>query len=269
MPGEGRVLLDSFGGTPSITLQATGFRALRTARHRCSIAHVEYDPDVGRAIYDRPGRYLPLDERRNCQLSAARFANGSHSRLAYEDLGSGDCALMLFTGWCSSRQRWTEAAPLLARHHRVVSFEWRGHGESDPSPRDFGTDEMVADALAVADAAGISSFVPCAASHSGFVAIELRRRFPERIPALVHADWMVDEPPERYMQVIEQMTSPDGWRQGRDMLFDIWQAGVQLAPVDDAIQVMRAQDADMWMRSARAILSGYQRNGSPLVAWSR
>jgi len=189
-------------------------------------------------------------------------------RIAYEDQGQGGPALLLFTGWCSSRQRWAEAARLMARHRRVVSFEWRGHGDSESSPGDFGQEEMVTDALAVADAAGLSSFVPCAASHSGWVAIELAQRYPDRIPALVHFDWMVSEPSRRYMSVIDQLTSPEEWRQARDTLFAIWRAGVSTPPIDRAIEVMRSQDAEMWMRSGREIGSAYRSNGSPLAAWS-
>src|SRR5689334_12898248 len=127
---------------------------------------------------------------------------GTKPRIAFEDSGRGEPALLLLTGWCSSRRRWEAAAPLLAQRRRVVSCEWRGHGDSDPPPGDFGNEEMVADALAVVAAAGLDSFVPCAASHSGWIAIELRRRLGDRVPALVHLDWMVTEPPPPYMAVI-------------------------------------------------------------------
>lgn len=189
-------------------------------------------------------------------------------RIAFEDRGHGEPALLLLTGWCSSRQRWAEAAPLLAGHHRVVSFEWRGHGDSDPAPADFGNEEMVADALAVVEAAGLGSFVPCAASHSGWVAIELRRRLGERVPALVHLDWMVTEPPPPYMAVIEQLTSPQEWPQARDTLFEIWRGGVSTPSVDRAFEAMAAHGGEMWMRSGREIGDAYRRHGSPLAAWS-
>src|SRR5690349_6836629 len=99
-------------------------------------------------------------------------ATASSPRIAFDvagEGGSGATSLLLLTGWCSSRQRWSEVAPLLTRHHRVVSFDWRGHGESEPAAADFGNEEMLEDALSVLDAAGLSSFVPCAASHSGWI----------------------------------------------------------------------------------------------------
>ncbi len=188
-------------------------------------------------------------------------------RVSYDDLGAGEPALVFTTGWCSSRARWQRVAERCAAQRRVLNTEWRGHGDSDPAPADFGLEEMVGDVLAVVDAAGVERCVPCAASHSGFVAIELARRFPERVQRLVHVDWYVIPPPPPYRAVLEQLTTEDGWPATRDKLFEIWRAGVEAPEIDEAIAVMRRQDADMWMRSGREILAGYERVGSPTRAW--
>lgn len=188
--------------------------------------------------------------------------------LGVDDLGQGEPALLLLTGWCSSRDRWATAAPLLAERRRVVSFEWRGHGESEPAAGDFGTNEMVQDALSVIDAAGLQTVIPCSASHSGWVAIELRRRLGDRVPAIVHLDWMVHAPSSAYMELISELQDPDRWPHARDTLFDIWSAGDESEAIDAAIDVMRRQSADMWMRSGREIEASYRRAGSPLRALS-
>ena len=188
--------------------------------------------------------------------------------LGVDDLGEGEPALLLLTGWCSSRERWAKAAPLLAEHRRVVSFEWRGHGASRPAAGDFGTAEMVQDALSVIDAAGLETVIPCSASHSGWVAIELRRRLGERVPAIVHLDWMVHEPSRAYMDLLSELQEPDRWPHARDMLFEIWRAGEESEAIDAAIEVMRGQSAEMWMRSGREIEASYRRAGSPLRALS-
>jgi pimeloyl-ACP methyl ester carboxylesterase len=188
--------------------------------------------------------------------------------LGVDDLGHGEPALLLLTGWCSSRERGANALPLLAEHRRVVSFEWRGHGESRPAAGDFGTNEMVEDALSVIEATGLETVIPCSASHSGWVAIELRRRLGERIPAIVHLDWMVLEPSSAYMELIAELQDPERWPQARDTLFDIWRAGEESEAIDAALEVMRRQGAEMWMRSGREIEASYRRAGSPLRAVS-
>jgi pimeloyl-ACP methyl ester carboxylesterase len=188
--------------------------------------------------------------------------------LAYDDQGRGEPALLCMTGWCSSRARWAEVASRCSRHRRVVNFEWRGHGDSVPAETDFGTPEMVQDALAVVQASGIDSFVPCAASHSGWVAIELRRRLPERVPKLIHLDWMVTALSDGYLQLLRRLQDTDHWAEARDTLFRIWQAGVETAPIRTAIEVMNAQTAEMWMRSGRVIEEAYRRHGSPFEAFA-
>lgn len=192
-------------------------------------------------------------------------------RIAYEDHGAGEPALLCLTGWCSSRQRYDHLAPLLARSRRTIAFDWRGHGASQRDVGDFGVAEMVEDALAVIATTGIERVVPVAASHAGWVAIELRRRLgPERVPNVVHMDWMVVEPSERYMNVIRMLQSAETWSEARDTLFAIWRAGVQTAEIDCVIETMNEQGADMWMRSGREIEAAYARgSGSPLVAWER
>jgi pimeloyl-ACP methyl ester carboxylesterase len=193
--------------------------------------------------------------------------NASGVRIEYDDRGSGEPALLFLTGWCSSRQRWEKVVDLAAARRRVLSFDWRGHGGSDSAPSDFGVDEMVEDALAVVEASGAETFVPCAASHSGWVAIELRRRLGERVPRLVHADWMLAVPSDRYMEVIRQLDS-DEWPEARDTLFRIWAAGVDTPEIRRVLGVMAEHGEEMWRRSGREIGASYARGGSPFEAFA-
>jgi pimeloyl-ACP methyl ester carboxylesterase len=187
-------------------------------------------------------------------------------RIDYDDRGSGEPALLFLTGWCSSRERWEGVAGRAAGRRRVIGFDWRGHGGSDPAGGDFGVADLVEDALAVVEASGVETFVPCAASHSGWVAIELRRRLGDRVPRLVHADWMLAVPSDRYMEVIRQLDS-DEWAQARDTLFTIWAAGVDTPEIRSVLDVMNRHGEDMWRRSGREIEASYVQNVSPLEAF--
>jgi pimeloyl-ACP methyl ester carboxylesterase len=192
-------------------------------------------------------------------------ARASGIRIDYDDRGNGEPALLFLTGWCSSRERWEKVADIAGRRRRVLAFDWRGHGGSDPAPGDFGVAEMVEDALAVIEASGVDTFVPCAASHSGWVALELRRRLGERVPKLFHADWMLAVPSARYMEVIRQLDS-DEWSEARDTLFGIWAAGVDTPDIRRVLAVMDRHGDEMWRRSGREIEASYMRHGSPLEA---
>jgi pimeloyl-ACP methyl ester carboxylesterase len=188
--------------------------------------------------------------------------------ISYDDRGTAEPALLCLTGWCSSKARYDQLVPLLAAKRRTIAFDWRGHGDSQRGVGDFGEEEMAADALAVIEAAGIERVVPVAASHSGWVAIELRRRLgPQRVPKIVHMDWMVIRPSEPYMELLHAMATPEGWTEARDTLFTIWRAGSDAPEIAAVIDAMREQDGEMWMRSGREIVAAYQRNGSPLEAY--
>ena len=96
------------------------------------------------------------------------------------------------------------------RSRRVLSSEWRRHG-SPALRRTTSASRRWSRTRSPSPTTPASRrFVPCAASHSGFVAIELRRRFPDRVPALVHVDWYVVPPPPPYRAVLEMLTSRDG-----------------------------------------------------------
>jgi pimeloyl-ACP methyl ester carboxylesterase len=189
-------------------------------------------------------------------------------RIAYDDSGGEGLPLVCLTGWCSSRHRYDRFHDLAAQHRRVLRLDWRGHGDSEPARGDFGVDEQAEDVLAVVDAAGVDEFVPVSASHSGWVAIELRRRLGDRVPRVVHMDWLLVEPSERYMDVI-RMLQGERWPEARDILYGIWRGGVDDPDVEAVLAAMSEHGADMWMRSGRKIESAFTENGCPFDALQR
>ena len=58
-------------------------------------------------------------------------ASANGVSIAYDDLGAGDPPLLFLTGWCSSKERWGAVARICAERRRVLSSEWRGHGDSE------------------------------------------------------------------------------------------------------------------------------------------
>ncbi|MHB1999583.1 MAG: alpha/beta fold hydrolase [Solirubrobacteraceae bacterium] len=190
-------------------------------------------------------------------------------QIAYSDKGSGEMPILALTGWCSSRARYDRLLPLLAARRRVLSVDWRGHGDSATPSGDFGHEQMAQDALAVIDAAGLDRFAVIASSHAGWAAIALRGLLRDRIPHIIHMDWLVFEPSQPYMDVLSQLEGQDSWQQGRDTLFRIWRGGVQDDGVEAALDVMNRHRAEMWMRSGREISGAFREQGSPLHAYAQ
>jgi pimeloyl-ACP methyl ester carboxylesterase len=159
--------------------------------------------------------------------------------------------------------------PLAAERRRALALDWRGHGASDPASGDFGGEELVADALSVIEASGVERAVPVAQAHSGWVALELRRRLGKRVPRLVLVSWIVLEPPPAFLHAVEAMTDPATWHEAREQLFSMWLEGVDHPEVVRLVREdMASYGFDCWSRGSREIRSAYVGAGSPLEALS-
>ncbi len=111
------------------------------------------------------------------------------TRLWWQSSGAGRPAVVLTDGIGCAGYIWGRLLPELARHQRVVHWNYRGHGRSDAptDPERVTLDDCVDDLLAVLDAAGERSAVLAGHSMGVQVVLEAHRRAPERVAALVLA----------------------------------------------------------------------------------
>lgn len=199
-----------------------------------------------------------------------RHADAGGVRIAWDERGPhAGPTLLCLPGWCVSRSFFAPLAERLAdAGRRVVTLDWRGHGESERPPADFGHADLVADALAVVEACGAQEVTPVAQAHGAWVALELRRRLGERVRAVVATSWLVLDPPPPFSAVLAALQDGARWQGARDQLLATWLAG---AP-DELARAVRADmegyDAATWARAGRAIAAEYARHGSPLKALS-
>ena len=108
------------------------------------------------------------------------------TRLFYGVSGSGR-GLVLLDGIGCDGWAWIHVQPHLALRHRVVHVHYRGHGRSGPvTDLDAtGIEVLTDDVGRVLDATGLQKAVLVAHSMGTQVALELYRRHPERVRALV------------------------------------------------------------------------------------
>ncbi|HEU0031961.1 MAG TPA: alpha/beta hydrolase [Kofleriaceae bacterium] len=108
--------------------------------------------------------------------------------LAYQLAGpAGRTPLLTVHGLVSSIQHWCFFTPHFAAQRPVVSWEYRGHG-GQPAPRDHrsaSVAQFADDAHSVWAAAGVGPSVIVGLSFGVQVALELWRRHPEAVRALV------------------------------------------------------------------------------------
>ncbi len=109
--------------------------------------------------------------------------------LEVTDTGSGP-ALLLVHGFGGAKEDFADHVDALAGRHRVVTFDHRGHGESDDPPdvSAYSLDRMATDLLGVVDTLGIDGFRLLGHSMGGMVARRFVLAHPSRVDALVLMD---------------------------------------------------------------------------------
>jgi class 3 adenylate cyclase len=122
-----------------------------------------------------------------------RYALSGGGHVAYQVFGDGPLSILLITNWLSNVDvMWDEpglAAYLqrLASFARVICFDKRGSGVSDPVPLDAlpTLEQWMDDAVAALDAAGADEVAVIGDTEGGPMAMLLAATFPERVTAVV------------------------------------------------------------------------------------
>jgi pimeloyl-ACP methyl ester carboxylesterase len=117
-------------------------------------------------------------------LAAAqdRSFDSAGVRIRYVDYGSG-AAVLLIHGFSTDLERsWVETGilPDLARDHRVIAFDLRGHGGSDKPHEPRAYDEVALDAIRLLDHLAIDKAHVVGYSLGGIIAAKLLTTHPQR-----------------------------------------------------------------------------------------
>jgi pimeloyl-ACP methyl ester carboxylesterase len=150
---------------------------------RCDVSAMGrfHDPDMSDSTTTRPDR--------TGAPAALGVAHRDDVDLWYDVHGAGDSTVLLLAGAACQATQWELAffVPLVDAGHTVVRFDWRDTGLS--SWRDFRTrpytvDDLVDDAIAVLDDAGIDAAHLVGFSMGGLVAQGAAVHHPERVRSL-------------------------------------------------------------------------------------
>jgi 3-oxoadipate enol-lactonase / 4-carboxymuconolactone decarboxylase len=113
----------------------------------------------------------------------------------------GAPAILLMHSLGTHLHVWDAQVAALARGFRVVRFDLRGHGLTEPSTTPFTVEDLAGDALAVLDACGITAAHVAGVSIGGMIAQAVATRAPARVTSLILCDTALAIPP------------PEMWRQ--------------------------------------------------------
>ena len=102
--------------------------------------------------------------------------------ISYRTLGTGPCNLLFMHGWAGSGAYFDETLKYLdLTGLQAVTFDLRGHGDSDKPESGYSDDRLARDAFAVADAVGANEIVIVGFSMSGRFAQYLSVLAPNRV----------------------------------------------------------------------------------------
>ena len=151
-----------------------------------------------------------------------RYVRNGDANIAYQVAGDGPIDLVFVPGWFShldffwelpaSRAFFTQ----LAAFSRLIVYDKRGTGLSDPLDRAGSSEDRFDDLRAVMDAAGAERPVICGLSEGGIVAALFAAASPERVRSLI----LLNTPPTAEFAI------EGGWRDliehgwGEGALFD-------------------------------------------------
>ena len=107
----------------------------------------------------------------------------------YEVHGSGP-RLLLTHGYSSTSGMWQGQIEALSKHHKLVLWDMRGHGQSDypDDPKAYSEALTVADMAALLDEVGAGKAIVGGLSLGGYMSLAFHRVHPQRVKALLIID---------------------------------------------------------------------------------
>ena len=125
-------------------------------------------------------------------IGRVKYARNGDIRLAYRVMGDGDIPVVLVPGWVSNVDLYDDPTTLyagiaeqLSRHVRLIVWDKRGTGLSDPVSHVPPIDERMDDLRAVLDAADAEFPALVGVSEGGPMSLVFAATYPERVRSLV------------------------------------------------------------------------------------
>jgi pimeloyl-ACP methyl ester carboxylesterase len=176
----------------------------------------------------------------------------------YEVHGNGP-PLLLTHGYSSTSAMWQGQIEALSRHHKLVLWDMRGHGQSDyPDERAAYSEALtVADMAALLDEVGAGRAIVGGLSLGGYMSLAFYRAYPDRVRALLIIDTGPGFRKDDARDAWNKRAHETGDRFEREGLAVLKAASRERSSVShrDALGLARAAHGMLTQRDARVIES--------------
>lgn len=181
------------------------------------------------------------------------------AKLAYEDRGTGRPAFVFVHGWACNRSSFAPQAEHFSPHHRVVSIDLRGHGESDRAAENISIAAYAEDVAHLIKQLEPGRVVAVGHSMGALVVLQLAAAHPEQVLAVV----MVDpasfvRSPEQRAGVEALAAAVDAGNQELVRQFIVNRLFLPKSDrqlVNDVLALMLSAPSDVFTADARAMLA--------------
>lgn len=168
----------------------------------------------------------------------------------YEDHGSGP-AVLLSHGYSATSQMWRGQVEAFSDRYRVITWDMRGHGQSDSpeSQAAYSEAATVDDMAAILEHCSVEKAVIGGLSLGGYMSLAFRLKYPERCRALV----LFDTGPG-----YKNPVGREGWNktaEARARAFE--QKGLEALGGSSEVRVSRHRSAEGLARAARGMLAQF------------
>ena len=136
----------------------------------------------------------------------------NHLNMSYTDKGPDHAPVIIFIhGFPLNKSMWNKQTEALIDNYRVITYDIRGHGNSETGSEDYSIELFVSDLLGLMDALKIKKAMLCGLSMGGYIALNAILNYPEHFQALLLCDTtcMGDSPEamENRMNTIESINT--------------------------------------------------------------
>ena len=109
--------------------------------------------------------------------------------VSYSDHGPDDAPVIIFIhGFPFNKSMWNGQIESLKDNYRVIAYDIRGHGNSDPGIDDFFIELFVRDLLLLMEKLRIEKSILCGLSLGGYIALNAVLKYPDRFDGLILND---------------------------------------------------------------------------------
>ena len=124
-----------------------------------------------------------LKEQKIVRIGLPKRVQLSDHETVVSDTGKGEPLVLLHAIGLDWRM-WRDTILPLARHHRVIAYDLRGHGYAAPAPKPLTLKRWSDDLLHLADLLKLEKFHLAGLSMGGVVALEFALEHPDRLKTL-------------------------------------------------------------------------------------